>query len=142
MLYVFTLFTLTYQEIVKKTIGFYATDIITLLTGQISPSYRVDWLETWHRLDWERIFILGEILLENTVITDFICPSVNRDRFFSYYCLQEKKIVHTHTCCRTLQSFLTQKNRVEEIFLLTRIKILQFCFRKLLVQVSITIQID
>jgi hypothetical protein len=43
MLYVFILFTLTYpvqqslQEIVKKTIGFYATNIITLLIGQILP---------------------------------------------------------------------------------------------------------
>jgi hypothetical protein len=43
MLYVFILFMLTYpvqqslQEIVKKTIGFYATNIITLLTGQILP---------------------------------------------------------------------------------------------------------
>jgi hypothetical protein len=43
MLYVFILFTPTYpvqqslQEIVKKTIGFYATDIITLLTGKILP---------------------------------------------------------------------------------------------------------
>jgi hypothetical protein len=43
MLNVFILFTLTFpvqqslHEIVKKTIGFYATDIITLLTGQILP---------------------------------------------------------------------------------------------------------
>jgi hypothetical protein len=43
MLYVSILFTLTYpvqqslQEIVKKTIGFYATDITTLLTGKILP---------------------------------------------------------------------------------------------------------
>jgi hypothetical protein len=43
MLYVFILFTLTYpvqqslQEIVNKTIGLYATNIITLLIGQILP---------------------------------------------------------------------------------------------------------
>jgi hypothetical protein len=43
MLYVFILFTLTYpvqqslQEIVEKTIGFYATDIIRLVIGQILP---------------------------------------------------------------------------------------------------------
>jgi hypothetical protein len=43
MLYVFILFALTYpvqqsrQEIVKKTIGFHATNIITLLIGQILP---------------------------------------------------------------------------------------------------------
>jgi hypothetical protein len=43
MLYVFILFTLTYpvqqslQEIVKQTTGFYATDFITLLIGQILP---------------------------------------------------------------------------------------------------------
>jgi hypothetical protein len=43
MLYVFILFTLTYpvqqslQEIVKKTVGFYATNIITLPNGQILP---------------------------------------------------------------------------------------------------------
>jgi hypothetical protein len=42
-LYVFIFFTLTYpvhqslQEIVKKTIGFYATNIIALLIGQILP---------------------------------------------------------------------------------------------------------
>jgi hypothetical protein len=41
MLYVLILFTLTYpvqqslQEIVKETIGFYATNIITLLIGHI-----------------------------------------------------------------------------------------------------------
>jgi hypothetical protein len=51
MLYVFILFTLTYpvqqslQEIVKKTIGLYTTNIIALLTSHIL-SYRVDWLET------------------------------------------------------------------------------------------------
>jgi hypothetical protein len=43
MLYVFILFTLTHpvqqslQEIVKQTTGFYSTDIITLLIGQILP---------------------------------------------------------------------------------------------------------
>jgi hypothetical protein len=43
MLYVFILLMLTYpvkqslQEIVKKSIGFYATNIITLLIGQILP---------------------------------------------------------------------------------------------------------
>jgi hypothetical protein len=43
MLHVFILFTFTYpvqqslQEIVKKTIGFYAANIITLLISQILP---------------------------------------------------------------------------------------------------------
>jgi hypothetical protein len=103
MLYVSILFTLTYpvkqshQETVKETIGFYATDIITLLIGQILPSYCVDWLETWHCLDWERIFILGEILLETTVITDFMCPSVNPDRLFVLLLFRrERNYSHTY----------------------------------------------
>jgi hypothetical protein len=59
-------------------------------------SYRVDWLENWHRLDWERIFFLGEILLEITVITDFMCPSVNRDRLFVLLFFYKGKKLFTH----------------------------------------------
>jgi hypothetical protein len=37
-------------------------------------SYCVDWPETWHRLDRERISILGEILLQTTVMIRVQAP--------------------------------------------------------------------
>jgi hypothetical protein len=114
MLYIFIFFTLTFQynnplkKFLSKTTGFYITDVIRLVIVKSYLNYRVDWLETWHRLDWERIFFLGEILLETTVITDFMCPSVSRDRLFVLLFLQGKIIIHIRMCCRILQSFLTQ----------------------------------
>jgi hypothetical protein len=149
ILYVFILFTLTYrvqqflQEIVKKAIGFYATDIITLLTGQILPKLPCrlvgDLASFWLGED----FYPGWDITGITVITDFMCPSLNRDRLFVLLLFTREKIVHTYTCCRTLYSFLTKRPEQRKYFFSqVRIKILQLYFRKVLVQVSITLQID
>jgi hypothetical protein len=57
-----------------------------------------------HRLAWERIFILNKTLLQSTLITDFTCPSVGRDRLLLLLLLYDaEKNFHT------LESFLTQK---------------------------------
>jgi hypothetical protein len=100
---VFILFTLTYpaqqflQEIVKETLFDFVLQI--LLDYSLVKFYllnHVGWLEAWHRLDWERIFILGEISLETTVITDFVCPSVSLERIFVLFPFTREKPVHTH----------------------------------------------
>jgi hypothetical protein len=50
------------------------------LPGQIG--YYLSYCVDWHSLDRERISILGEILLQTTVMIDFRCLSVRRDRLF------------------------------------------------------------
>jgi hypothetical protein len=70
-------------------------------------------------LDWERIFVLGEILLETAVITDFMCPSVNRYRLLVLLLFtREKNCSHTYVLPNIAIIILIQKTRVKEIFIL------------------------
>jgi len=51
--------------------------------------YHVDRLEIWHRLNWGRIFIRGEILQETPIITD---------RPLSRSFLKKRSKLFSHTC--------------------------------------------
>jgi len=54
-----------------------------------------DSLETWHRLDRERISVLGELLLENSVVIYFKCSSVKRDFLFVLLLFMERNFGYT-----------------------------------------------
>jgi len=55
----------------------------------------VDWLKTWHRLNQKRISVFGVMPLETTVIVDFKCLSVKRDRLSILLLLRRGKKIYT-----------------------------------------------
>jgi hypothetical protein len=149
MLYVFILFTFTYpvqqslQEIVKKNIGFYATDIITLLIGQILPKLPcrlvgdgIVWTGRGF-LSWVRYYWKPPSL-------QISCVRLSVEIGFSSYCCLQGKKLFTHIRAAEHCSHSKPKSPEQRKYLFwqVRIKILQFWFRKLLIQVSITLQID
>jgi len=89
----------------------------TTTWSNLTLRYCVVWLETWHRLDRERISFLREILLETTIVIDCMCTSVGRDRLVVIlHFTRGEKIVHVHMCCRYSQSFLAQWISAQKTF--------------------------
>jgi hypothetical protein len=63
----------------RNSKGYYKIIVRLYSTKFITDSSH---LETWHHFDWESIFSWGKILLETTLITNFICSSGNQDLIF------------------------------------------------------------
>jgi hypothetical protein len=55
-----------------------------------------DSLETWYRFDRGRISVLGEILLETTLMIDIKYQSVKREQLFVLLLSTRETFVHTH----------------------------------------------
>lgn len=98
-------------------------------------------------MDWERISVLREILLETTIVIDVKCTSVRRARLVVLLYFTRGwggEIVHAHMCCRHSQLFLAQWISAQRISLFGNINkhFCNFCFRTFVTKIRIALRIN
>jgi hypothetical protein len=158
------------QQIVTETIlDFVLYKLPDCSVVRYNLSYSANSLETWHRLDRERISQSSDLLLENSFVIYFKCPSVKRDILFVLLLFMRKKYWLHRVFCRTSQSLRSSFFRSKKTSSTPRVKpetsqgnqsfliqgiwpgkffvwqaersVLQFSFRELLFKIGIALQI-